>query len=379
MPALEELEAAWIEARRDPGYARGAQRPAGRLRRAPDAALPRRAHERGRGPRDLAQARGPRCTPARTSSTTRSARRCSPSAWARRGSSPRPAPASTASAPRRRARCSAWSASSTWAPRTCAASAPTSSACELLGTEVRPVEAGTRTLKEATSEAIRDWVTNVGTTHYVIGSAIGPAPVPVDRPRPSARHRRRGARPAARARGTPARIASSPASAAARTRSGSSRAFAGDDERRAARRRGGGRGPGDRPPRRAADRRRAARRAARRADRAAADRRGPGHRGALDLRRASTTPARGPELAWLRDKGRASFVAVTDEQALAGAARRRPARGHHPRARDRARAAHRAARAFGLSARPRLLLGPRRQGPRRGDGRRLPAEDGGNA
>jgi tryptophan synthase beta chain len=49
---------------------------------------------------------------------------------------------------------------------------------ELLGAEVRAVRAGTRTLKEATSEAIRDWVTNVETTHYVIGSAIGPAPYP---------------------------------------------------------------------------------------------------------------------------------------------------------------------------------------------------------
>ena len=49
---------------------------------------------------------------------------------------------------------------------------------ELLGAEVRAVTAGTRTLKEATSEAIRDWVTNVATTHYVIGSAVGPAPYP---------------------------------------------------------------------------------------------------------------------------------------------------------------------------------------------------------
>ena len=49
---------------------------------------------------------------------------------------------------------------------------------KLLGAEVRPVEAGTRTLKEATSEAIRDWVTNVESTHYVIGSAVGPAPYP---------------------------------------------------------------------------------------------------------------------------------------------------------------------------------------------------------
>ena len=49
---------------------------------------------------------------------------------------------------------------------------------ELLGAEVRPVEFGTRTLKEATSEAIRDWITNVGTTHYLIGSCVGPAPYP---------------------------------------------------------------------------------------------------------------------------------------------------------------------------------------------------------
>ena len=48
----------------------------------------------------------------------------------------------------------------------------------LLGAEVRPVEFGTRTLKEATSEAIRDWITNVETTHYLIGSAVGPHPYP---------------------------------------------------------------------------------------------------------------------------------------------------------------------------------------------------------
>jgi tryptophan synthase beta chain len=48
----------------------------------------------------------------------------------------------------------------------------------LLGATVHPVDAGARTLKEATSEAIRDWVTNVATTHYIIGSAVGPAPYP---------------------------------------------------------------------------------------------------------------------------------------------------------------------------------------------------------
>jgi tryptophan synthase beta chain len=48
----------------------------------------------------------------------------------------------------------------------------------LLGAEVRPVGFGTRTLKEATSEAIRDWVANVRTTHYLIGSCVGPHPYP---------------------------------------------------------------------------------------------------------------------------------------------------------------------------------------------------------
>jgi len=49
---------------------------------------------------------------------------------------------------------------------------------ELLGAQVVCVEAGARTLKEAVSEAIRDWVTNVADTHYIIGSAVGPAPYP---------------------------------------------------------------------------------------------------------------------------------------------------------------------------------------------------------
>jgi len=48
----------------------------------------------------------------------------------------------------------------------------------LMGTHVEPVEIGARTLKEAVSAAIRDWVANAGTTHYVIGSCVGPAPYP---------------------------------------------------------------------------------------------------------------------------------------------------------------------------------------------------------
>jgi tryptophan synthase beta chain len=48
----------------------------------------------------------------------------------------------------------------------------------LMGADVIPVRSGTRTLKDATTEAIRDWVTNVTDTHYIIGSVVGPAPYP---------------------------------------------------------------------------------------------------------------------------------------------------------------------------------------------------------
>ena len=50
---------------------------------------------------------------------------------------------------------------------------------KLLGAEVKPVAAGTRTLKDAINEALRDWVTNVGTTYYLIGSVVGPHPYPM--------------------------------------------------------------------------------------------------------------------------------------------------------------------------------------------------------
>ncbi|MQG23028.1 MAG: tryptophan synthase subunit beta [SAR202 cluster bacterium] len=50
---------------------------------------------------------------------------------------------------------------------------------KLLGAEVRPVSSGSKTLKDAINEAIRDWVTNVETTHYLIGSVVGPHPYPM--------------------------------------------------------------------------------------------------------------------------------------------------------------------------------------------------------
>jgi tryptophan synthase beta chain len=57
--------------------------------------------------------------------------------------------------------------------------APNVQRMKLLGAEVRAVDGGSRTLKDAINEAIRDWVTNVQTTHYLLGSALGPHPYPL--------------------------------------------------------------------------------------------------------------------------------------------------------------------------------------------------------
>ncbi|HEY5861095.1 MAG TPA: tryptophan synthase subunit beta [Actinomycetota bacterium] len=57
--------------------------------------------------------------------------------------------------------------------------APNVARMKLLGAEVVPVTAGTRTLKEAVNEALRDWAGSVNTTHYIIGSVVGPHPFPV--------------------------------------------------------------------------------------------------------------------------------------------------------------------------------------------------------
>ena len=88
----------------------------------------------------------------------------------------------------------------------------------LLGAEVQPVEVGKRTLKEATSEAIRDWITNVETTYYLIGSVVGPAPYPELVQGFSASSATRLAPRSSRQRGA-CRTASSRASAVARMRS----------------------------------------------------------------------------------------------------------------------------------------------------------------
>ena len=115
---IAEVEQAYVALRDDPAFRDDVQRAAAPLRRPSDAAL-RSAAPVGDASAGacFSSARTSR-TPARTRSTTRSARRCSPSAWARRASSPRPAPGSTAWRPRPSARCSASRCASTWARRT---------------------------------------------------------------------------------------------------------------------------------------------------------------------------------------------------------------------------------------------------------------------
>ena len=337
MPALAELEDAWVQARDDPGFRARAGRAAARLRRPPVAAVPGLAPERGRRPPRSTSSARTSTTPAPTRSTTRSARRCSPSGWARRGSSPRPAPASTASPRRPRARCSTSSASSTWAPRTCAARSPTSSGWSCWARRVEPVEAGARTLKEAVSAAIRDWVTNVGATHYIIGSCVGPAPYPA-----LVRDLQRVIGDEARAQMLE-REGRLPQRVIACVGGGSNSIgmfvpFVDDAERRAGRRRGRGRGDRDRAPRRAADRRRA-----RPACCTAPTRRSCRTRTARSSRRTrsrpgSTTPAAGPSTPGCATRAAPATSRSPTRRRSTRSPRTDAAGGDHPRARERPRA-----------------------------------------
>ena len=260
------------------------------------------------------------------------------------------------------------SASSTWAPRTCAASSPTCSAWSCSGARVVPVEAGARTLKEAVSEAIRDWVTNVADTHYVIGSAVGPAPYPaivrdlqrvigdearaqlLERDGPAARPRDRvRRRRLERDRDVRRASSTTPASSWSASRPAGEGIETG---RHGAPLTVGG------PPGRPA--RLAARRSCR-TRRARSSRR-------TRSRPASTTPAPGPSTRGCATRAARATSRSPTTQALADVPPRRAARGHHPGARDRARAACVAAEPADGELDLVCLLGARRQGPRRGAG-----------
>ena len=169
--------------------------------------------------------------------------------------------------------------------------APNVERMRLLGAEVVPVEAGARTLKEAVSAAIRDWVANVRTTHYIIGSAVGPAPYPAlvrDLQRVIGDEAREQALAAEGA--LPARVIACVGGGS--NAIGAFYAFLEDDERGADRRRGRGRGA-RRPARRLAGGR-ANRDPARNALVGARRRGGPDPRGPLDLGGARLSRASAP-------------------------------------------------------------------------------------
>ena len=214
------------------------------------------------------------------------------------------------------------SASSTWARKTCAGRSRTSSAWACSAPRCARVEFGTKTLKEATSEAIRDWITNVETTHYLIGSCVGPAPYPEIVRELQAVIGREAREQLLEAEG---RL---PEAVVACVGGGSNAIgmFAGflDD----------------------ADVRLIG------VEAAGAASLGSGRPGVLHGARSSILadedgqiadahsisagldyPGVGPEHAFLRDIGRAEYVGATDEEALAGVRRPRAHRGDHPGAR----------------------------------------------
>ena len=154
----------------------------------------------------------------------------------------------------------------------------------LLGATVVPVESGSKTLKDALNEALRDWVTNVENTFYIIGTVAGPHPVSDDGARLPARHRRRV--PARRCREM---IGRQPDAVIACVGGGSNAMgifypYIREPRHAPDRRRGGGRGPRQRPAR-GVDLRRQPGRAARQPHLPAAGRRRPDHRDAFDLGR----------------------------------------------------------------------------------------------
>ena len=178
---------------------------------------------------------------------------------------------------------------------------------ELLGATVCPVTSGSQTLKDAINEAMRDWVTNVRTTYYCIGSVMGPHPYPTHRARLPARHRPRGARADPGERGAPA----GRAGRLRRRRLERDRALPPlpRGRRRADDRRRGGR----RRARVGAARRDAVRRRARACCTACGACCSPTTTARSSRptrsRPGSTIPGVGPEHAYLRDAGRAEYVA----------------------------------------------------------------------
>ena len=164
----------------DPAFQAEFRRILQRVRRPAVAAVLRRTADEGgrRGAASTSSAKTS-TTPAPTRSTTASARRCSPGAWARRGSSPRPGPASTASPPPPPRPCSACRATSTWARRTSAGRSSTSSRCGRWAPRSFPVDQRQPDAARRHQRGDARLDGDGRDTHYIIGSVVGPHPFPM--------------------------------------------------------------------------------------------------------------------------------------------------------------------------------------------------------
>ena len=228
---------------------------------------------------------------------------------------------------------------------------------ELLGAEVRPVEFGTRTLKEATSEAIRDWITNVETTHYLIGSCVGPAPYPELVRELQAVIGREARAQLLEAEGRLPEIVLAAVGGGSNA-IGMFAGFLDDDVALVGVEAAGAASLGSGRP--------AVLHGARSS--VLADEDGQ-VTDAHSISAGLDYPGVGPEHAWLRDNGRARYVTATDEEALAAFRRLTRTEGIIPALEP----AHALARVAELDAgaRPRLPLRSRRQGPGRSARRRM--------
>ena len=224
----------------------------------------------------------------------------------------------------------------------------------LLGAEVRPVEFGTKTLKEATSEAIRDWIATVETTHYLIGSCVGPHPYPeLVRELQSVIGREAREQLLEAEDRLPEVVVAcvgGGSNAIGHVRRLRRRRRGAADRRRGRRRREPRRGP-DRPSCTA------------RAPRCSPTRTGRSST-PQSISAGLDYPGVGPEHAFLRDTGRVEYVSATRRRGAGRVPEARADRGHPPRARAGARARPGGGARRGAGA--RVPLRPRRQGPRRG-------------
>ena len=342
IPALEELDEARKKAMVDPGFLGELEHLHRTYTGRPSiiTEVPRFAEHAGE--RASSSSARTSTTPVRTRSTTCWRRRCSPSAWARRASSRRPAGqhgvATATAAALMGLECRIYMGKVDTERQ-----ALNVARMRMLGAEVVPVPTGSATLKDAINEALRDWVTNVHNTHYLLGTVTGPAPFP-EMVRDF--HRIIGVEARAQVLDLVGRL---PDAVIACVGGGSNamgifHRFIDDAGVRLVGHRGRGRGHRVRPPRRPLRRQRA-RGAARHVQHLMQDEDGQTIE-SHSISAGLDYPSVGPEHSFLRDSGRAEYRYATDDQAMRPSAPLQDG-GHHPgdrvgpRPRGRDRGGHR--------------------------------------